>query len=114
MALKWGLEGEVIIEGMIRRRVATKPAMARRMTLRMKLKNSRLAMRGQILSIVAADLPPRAIYQYFSAMTGRRTVVRTERSPAIYYTSEQVSHFTEYLLSPYITTDLPFAEKGRS
>jgi hypothetical protein len=42
---------------------------------------------------------------------GRGAIVSTERSPTIRYTDTQVDHFIEYILSPHITTDLPFGEK---
>jgi hypothetical protein len=47
----------------------------------------------------------------FFICQGRGTVVEYERSPAIRFTTNQVDHFIEYILSPHITNDLPFGNK---
>ena len=35
-----------------------------------------------------------------------------DRSPTVRFSSNQVDHFVEYILSPHITTDLPFGDKS--
>ena len=42
---------------------------------------------------------------------GRGAIVEVTRAATIRYTDAQVDHFIEYILSPHITTDLPFGEK---
>ncbi|CAF3184131.1 unnamed protein product, partial [Rotaria sp. Silwood2] len=39
------------------------------------------------------------------------TIVNIDRSIKIRYTEDQIAHFIQYILSPHITTDMPFGEK---
>ena len=42
---------------------------------------------------------------------GRGAVVQKPRAPTVRYTDEQLENFINFILSPHITTDLPFGEK---
>lgn len=51
----------------------------------------------------------RSIYELL--LSGRGTVVDKSRAPTVRYTDEQLENFISFILSPHITTDLPFGEK---
>jgi hypothetical protein len=42
---------------------------------------------------------------------GRGTIVNIDQALTIRYKDEQIAHFIQYIISPHITTDLPFGEK---
>ncbi|CAF1548652.1 unnamed protein product [Adineta ricciae] len=84
----------------------------------------------QLLSIIAGDLPFNAIKEYVPNLTigryydARRQskgngelkialkITSTNKFSYHKYSNIQVDHFIEYILSPHITTDLPFGEKS--
>ncbi|CAF1356373.1 unnamed protein product [Adineta ricciae] len=79
----------------------------------------------QLLSIVAADLPPRLLKAEFPELTdwkikaaraqaffhGRGVLPEIMHCPVQRYTEKQLSHLITFIQSPHITTDMPFGER---
>ncbi|CAF3838003.1 unnamed protein product, partial [Rotaria sp. Silwood1] len=82
--------------------------------------------RRQLLLIVAQDIPLYIIQQFIPDVTlwklnaakqqavanGPGSIVKYDGSIKIRYTESQIAHFIQYILSPHITTDMPFGEKN--
>ncbi|CAF3154566.1 unnamed protein product [Rotaria sp. Silwood2] len=83
------------------------------------------SIKRQILGIVAADFPSGVLrahlpsvnsYQIKAARKhayskGRGAPVNTKREPVQRYNEQQVGHFLEFVVSPCVTTDIPFGKK---
>jgi hypothetical protein len=98
------------------------------------------SIRQQILAIVAGDLERNVIEEYFPGVSksqikrarrhahstgeisrsyrsltqfrlGRGAPVDLSRAPMQRFSPHQVEHFIEFILSPMVSTDLPFGER---
>lgn len=47
----------------------------------------------------------------FHLVSGRGTLPETTIAPMERYSHDQISHFIDFIVSPHITTDLPFGER---